>query len=156
MNVLSGLASFAIVQQTAEMSGKILHKRPSFRLILGVTLCSCLLATGCEGKEPPSSRLLECSPKVGDSSPLLLLMDTGRKQFTRVDSGLNSTGELAANRYVYTFDVELEAGKVAFVKINRYSGLMSAKRSAKMGNKMSAWAPSAVWSCSIQPERPKL
>jgi hypothetical protein len=155
-NVRSGLASLADVQQTAGMSGKVLHKLSSVRLIPAVTLCSCLLATGCEGVEPPSTHLLECSSKVSDSPPLLLLMDTGRKKFTRVDSGQKSIGALSADRYRYSLDVELEAGKVAAVEINRYSGFMSATRSAKMGNKMPAWAPTPAWSCSRQPESPKL
>ncbi len=83
-------------------------------------------------------------------------MDTGRKQFTRVDSGHRSIGTLAADRYRYTLDVELEAGKIASVEIDRYSGLMSATRSARMGNKIPAWAPAATWSCNSQPESPKL
>lgn len=83
-------------------------------------------------------------------------MDTGRKQFTRVDSGHRSIGALAVDRYRYALDVELEAGKIASVEIDRYSGLMSATRSARMGNKIPAWAPAVTWSCSSQPESPKL
>lgn len=138
------------------MSGEVFHKLPNVRPILTVTLCACLATAGCEGKEPPSTRLLECSPRVGDGPHLLLSMDTGRKQFTRVDSGYRSIGALAADRYRYTLDVELEPGKIAFAEINRYSGLMSAVRSARMDKKMPGWAPPAIWSCSSQPERPKL
>lgn len=155
-NALSRLASFVRVQQTAQMSGEFLQKLSGGRLIRTAALCACLATAGCRDNEPPSTRLLECSPKVGDGPHLLLSMDTGRRQFTRVDGAHRSIGLLAANRYRYMLDVELEAGKIASVEINRYSGLMSAKRSAWMGRKISAWAPAAVWSCSKQPESPKL
>lgn len=83
-------------------------------------------------------------------------MDTGRKQYTRVDGGHRSTGALTADRYRYKLDIELAAGKVASVEIDRYSGRMSATRSARMGNTIPAWAPPATWSCSRQAESPKL
>jgi hypothetical protein len=138
------------------MSGEVFHKPSNVRPILTATLCACLATAGCGDKEPPSTRLLECSPKIGDGPHLLLSMDTGRKQFTRVDSGHRSIGALAADRYRYTLDVELAAGKIASIEINRYSGLMSATRSARMGNKIPAWAPTTTWSCSRQAESPKL
>lgn len=155
-NVLNGLASFTDFQQTIRMSEEALHKLPSARAILMVFLCACFATAGCADKEPPTTRLLECSPKGGDGPHMLLLIDTGRKQFTRVDSGHKWIGALSTDRYRYTLDVELESGKIAFVEINRFSGLMSATRSARMGKKMPVWVPAATWSCIGQPENPKL
>lgn len=155
-NVLNGLASFTDLQQTIRMSEEAFQKLSSVRPILMVTLCAFFATAGCADKEPPTTRLLECSSKGGDGPHMLLLIDTGRKQFTRVDSGHKLTGALTADRYRYTLDVELEPGKIAFVEINRFSGLMSATRSARTSKKMPAWVPAATWSCIGQPENPKL